>query len=243
MKFLVLAFAVAVATAVTSNAAWSEETADPRKRLAEKIVASPATQMDKEEAETAMLELAARPIFKKIRSDNAWGPEHPIWTKLFPEFCVALGDLVSALPLRAEEILITALAKSLTEAELSEIAATLGDSRFLESLALLRQLGFNSASVMTIAGMVTSPSLYSQVEKDAMKEKFSSLRMREGEMEALKPRIAAAQDTFRTPAFAKYQKVFSDVLAEGYWRLQTSDPARKQLQSFVIAWQNKLKPN
>jgi hypothetical protein len=235
------AFFLAVALESAPISAWSDEPLSIREALASKIVSNPATQFDQEEFEAAMTDAAARPLFKKIRTDTNWGPEHPTWRQLFPEFNASFRNFTKGLSFGVEERLKMALATALTETELSEIVATLSDAKYLDNLKIMKQLGIDSASVMRIMGIVTTPALYSQAEKESLKEKFSGLKGRERELETLKPRIDAALKSVQTPAFTNYQRVLAAVLSELLRSLETDDSARQQMRSLIVTWQDRVK--
>lgn len=234
-------FILALAIAVASAHVRADSILENREALASRIVGNSASHNDRDEIEKAMTDAAARPLFKKIRADRNWGPEHPVWTKLLPEFSVAFGRLLENYAPDIEGRLKSALANSLSEGELSEIAATLSDARYVETQALLKQLGFNSASAIRIMGVLTSPALYSQAEKDLLKEQLSRLKEREKELEALKTRLDSMLKSFQTPAFAKYQQLLPEVLSASLRRLEADEAARQQLRSFVVTWQERVR--
>ena len=237
--YRVIPLALALVSAPIS--VWGEEPISLREALASKIVSNRENTIDQEEFGAAMTDAAARPLFKKIRTDSNWGPEHPTWKKLFSEFRAEFERLIEGLSMVTEEQLKTALATSLTEKELSELVVMQSDPRFLDIYKLLKQLGLDGASTMRIMAVVTTPALYSQTEKDSLKEKFSLLKEREKELEALKPRIDAALKSLQTPAFTKYQMALIGTLSESLRRLESDESAKQQLKSFLVAWQDKVK--
>lgn len=233
-----ICLALALASAAVS--AWSQDPVNLRPALAGRIVSNPANRLGQEELEAAMTDAAARPLFKKIRTDSDWGPEHPTWKELFPQFSASFRKLSDALSAGSEERLTTALANSLTEQELVEVAAKISDAGYLENFELLKQFGIDPAGVMRVMSLVATPGLYSQSEKDALKEKLLRLKGREKELGALKVRLEAALKTLQTPAFTKYQRVLLEVLSELLRRLESDASAKEQLQSFIAKWQDKV---
>lgn len=234
-------FILALAITVASAQVRADDVRGNREALADRIVGNSASHNDRDEIEKAMTDAAARPLFKKIRADGNWGPEHPVWTRLLPEFSAAFGRLLENYAPDIEGRLKAALANSLSEGELSEIAATLNDARYAETQALLKQLGFNSASAMRLMGVLSSPALYSQAEKDLLKEQLLRLKEREKELEALKARLDSMLKSFQTPAFAKYQQLLTEVLSASLRRLEADELARQRLRSFVVTWQERVK--
>jgi hypothetical protein len=90
-------------------------------------------------------------------------------------------------------------------------------------------------------GVLNSPALYSQAEKDLLKEQLLRLKEREKELEALKARLDSMLKPFQTPAFAKYQQLFPDVLSASLRRLEADEPARQRLRAFVVTWQERVR--
>ena len=73
-----------------------------------------------------------------------------------------------------------------------------------------------------------------------MRNRFAALKGREGEFKEAMPRLEAAMQIFRAPAFAKYQQVLAAVLRESLNRLMADRAVVKEMQDFVTAWRGRV---
>lgn len=207
-----------------------------RSALAERIVQQPSSQLAARELGNYLADMAARPMFKSLRRDLNWGPDHPVWQRQFPEFVIAYASLSEELSPDVPGRLKEALAASMSEAELGEVATTLGSPRFRELERKLRSLGLDQRTALTLVGMSTSPELFSRSEKEAMRRQVLTIGNREQELLSLNQWMESAMREFRTPAFQRYEKILPEVLTAARQRIKNDEHAMEALKNFVTAW-------
>lgn len=211
-----------------------------RAALAERIVQQPSSQAVLKELGLHLSDMAARPIFRQLRRDPGWGPDHPVWLRLFPAFVAAYAKLSEELAPDLPGRMKAALVEDLSEAELSQILATLGNPRFRELERKIRGLGLDQRTALTLVGMSTSPDLYSRGEKEEMRVRVMSMGNREQELIAFNQWLEGAMKEFRTPAFQRYEKIMPEVLSATTQRIKNDEHAMEALKNFVTTWRARV---
>jgi hypothetical protein len=207
--------------------------------LAQQALGGAASKSVKEEMERDFADATSRPLFKHLRTDAGWGPEHPAWKALFPEFKAGMANMNKDLSPDLEANLTAALARSLTEDELTEIVAKQNDGSYEKFLAMLQEIGFSNSMTIQLMGIAANPSLYSQAEKDSLKDQLMRFKGRESELTAAMPRVETALKAFQTPAFTKYRKVLTEGMSAAITRTQTDPQARLRVLAFLGEWRQK----
>lgn len=220
--------------------AHGQDSAAAREALAEKIVNNKDDRLEQQALEVAMTENTSRYVFKRLRSDPAWGPEHPNWKNLYPEFSAAFISLSKELVPALDVRLKTALAASLTEKELAEVDTILIDAKYVEVVQLLRKHGIDNTFALRVVGVSRTPLLYSKAEKASVREKIEELSKANSELAALKPKLDATMAGFKTPTAVKYQQLVANVMLESFRKINADDATRKKMDAFVADWRAKV---
>jgi hypothetical protein len=220
--------------------ARSQDSAVAREALAEKIVSNQADRTEQTALEAAFAENTSRYVFKRLRTDPKWGPEHPNWKKLYPEFSAAFISLSKGLVPELNSRLKTALVSSLTEKELAEVDALLNDAKYVETVQLLRKHGIDNTFALRVVGVSRTPLLYSQAERAAVKEKIEELSKADSELAALKPKLDATMAGFKTPTAVKYQQLVANVMLDSFRKINADEATRQKMDAFVADWRTRV---
>lgn len=238
--FLQLLRLIVLALAFSSVSVSADERQDARESLALQIINNPASQLDQAALQLALAETIARPLFLRLRGDAGWGPEDPQWKALFLQFLGEFIALSQQLSSETNDRLQRALANQMTERELREVLQFQRDPSMTDALKVLKDLGMDVGSTYRMVGIISTPGLYSQAEKEALKAKMSALKDREAELLAIKPRLDALMSRMGGPAFQKYRQAMAATLSESLNQLQTDEIQMNRLRSFISVWKGRV---
>lgn len=194
----------------------------------------------KEEIDKSMLDYMVRPIFKQLRTEQDWGPEHPTWKRLFPAFIIDFKALTDSIGLFSESMFGNALEKNFNQKELEELAEFGEDPAIVHSLEIMKKFGIEPEKAFYLMGISSMPTLYSQEEKEFFVSKISALKSQEDALGAKMPELKVALQTFQKPVWVKYQKLILDTFLEAMKRVQADENARKQIQMLILKWHGKV---
>lgn len=231
---------LALATALAAGAALAQP-ADPRPVLARELVQANDTRAGVADMEEALADVLARPVFRRLRDDAAWGPEHPTWQAKFPAFRQAYRELALRLAPDLQETLVSALADKLTTEDLEQLLALQAEPALAEARALLRTLGLDMATRVRVAAMSRTPALYSLQEQKAVRERMAALLARQKELGESQKQLEPALRALQKPQLLKSQEVMSSVLWNALRRVDADATGHPDAQTFLAWWRTELK--
>lgn len=231
---------LALATALAAAAAHAQPT-DPRPALARELVQASDTRAGVADMEAALADVLARPVFRRLRDDAAWGPEHPTWQAKFPAFRESYRELALRLAPDLQEALVVALADKLTTEDLEQLIALQAEPALADARALLRTLGLDTVTLVRVAAISRAPALYSLQEQKAVRERLAALSGRQKEMAEAQKRLEPALRALQKPQLLKYQAVMSSVLSETLKRVDADATGHPDAQTFLAWWRAELK--
>jgi len=208
----------------------------------ERVLAGANARAGRVEVEQAVIESVSRPLFKDLRGDAAWGPEHPVWTRLLPRFQQELARLATPDEAYGNARLKEAMRTRLSAAELTEIAALLEDPRLAAASVRLRDMGLDVVSTARSSEQTRAPQLYSAAEKEATGERLVAvMTSRRLELQAAMPELQPFLAALRNPANLKYQRLVADLLRAALQGDVEDPAARERFQAFVTGWRERVR--
>jgi hypothetical protein len=128
----------------------------------------------------AMIEFLARRAFRALEAeDDRWNGDNPLWQRNFPEFRVAFTDavkrVVAEYELRAamdSERTLNKVLAALSEAQLAELDAAMGDRRVMAALAAMQQA---TPLAIRMMGANALRQAYSAAELEAMNRESAKI--------------------------------------------------------------------
>jgi hypothetical protein len=226
-----------LALSVAGTPALSQEGLQQREALAREIISNPLTLREQREIEAGTIDGVTRRVFKKLGTTSDWGPDHPDWQRIFPEFAADYSALFQSYLPNSLEQLRGALARRFTENELREILVKLNDGDFAAVKSAMAALGMGMLVTMRLSSFLNEPSLYSKAERAELSALAQSLRSKGPELAALNERLAFFQNS---PSVVRYLQVEEEVRTEFARRFQTDEQFRRRISEFSDRWEKRM---
>lgn len=180
-------------------------------------------------------DLFCRSYFIELRRDAEWGPNHPIWSRLLPEFCAELVQLALPDGQSLEGYLQAELAKELTQGELLDMGARNSDVAAIAASRRLQELGLNWIFVVQASKPPGTARLYSRAEREVAIRTAQILRDQAPEVSA---DVRSAFIYLDAPSFISYQRAVGQAFMSSAGRLDPRPQGR--FAAFMRGWHERV---